>query len=153
MTTRVTHRLTIEQLPQRLAVYRQPPDQPIPSWAKPAGADKRDGAKLAGAGVSGGFVSITTTPDETSILIDQRCLPEDVVAERDWCPFKVRGPLSMHATGILASIVGPLARASVPVFVVSTAMTDYVLVRQQDLSETIITLERHHTLARENAAQ
>jgi hypothetical protein len=41
----------------------------------------------------------------------------------------VQGPLDFSLTGILARLSAPLADAGVPIFVLSTFDTDYVLVR------------------------
>ena len=39
---------------------------------------------------------------------------------------EVSGPLDFSAVGILASLIEPMARAGIPVFVVSTFDTDYL---------------------------
>jgi hypothetical protein len=40
-------------------------------------------------------------------------------------------------TGVLASILGPLAPAGVSIFAISTYDTDYVLVREQDFAAAV----------------
>ncbi|MBT2229806.1 ACT domain-containing protein [Nonomuraea sp. NEAU-A123] len=50
------------------------------------------------------------------------------------------GPLDFSLTGILASIAGPLAAANIPIFVVSTYDTDYVLVRSERADAAFATL-------------
>jgi hypothetical protein len=45
-------------------------------------------------------------------------------------------------TGVLSSLVGPLAEAEVPVFAISTFDTDYLLVKKDDLPVVKTELER-----------
>ena len=51
--------------------------------------------------------------------------------ERGFRAFQVEGPLDFALTGVLAGLLAPLARAGVPVFVLSTFQTDYLLVREE----------------------
>jgi hypothetical protein len=46
---------------------------------------------------------------------------------------KVAGPLRFDETGILASLLSPLANAGIPVFTVSTYDTDYVLLKENKI--------------------
>jgi hypothetical protein len=96
-----------------LAIVRLPPDAGLPWWA-------------AGSA----FLSLTMTPDETSIVCDTRRVPAKVTAERGYRALRVLGRLPFEATGVLAALTNPLAAARVPVFVVSTYDTDYILVRE-----------------------
>ncbi len=105
--------LTLAFLPDRYAVCRLGGDDPVPDWA-----------------YSRGFVSITRTQQELSIVCLQDSVPPDVTCRRDWRCLKVDGPLGFGQTGVLASLAGPLAEAGVPVFVVSTYDTDYLLVSE-----------------------
>jgi hypothetical protein len=52
----------------------------------------------------------------------------------------VDGPLDFTLTGIIAAITGPLAQAGVPVFVMSSFDTDYVLIPRKHLEPAITTL-------------
>jgi uncharacterized protein len=59
------------------------------------------------------------------------------------CPgcFAVAGPLPFSATGIVAALVAPLAEARIPVFVVATFDTDYLLVpgsRVDEASDALV---------------
>jgi uncharacterized protein len=104
-------RLTLE--PGGLTVCRLPADDAIPGWAATAAA----------------FVSITRTADELSIVCAEGLPPAGTRQEPGWRAFKVAGPLDFGLTGILASLLTPLARAGISVFVVNTYDTDYVLVQ------------------------
>jgi hypothetical protein len=105
------------------AVVRLEPDAPPPGWAR-----------------SGPFWSITRSESELSVVCRQDDVPADASAERGWCAFEVAGPLDFSLTGVLSSLVGPLADEGVPLFVVSTFETDYLLVREHDLHRSVETL-------------
>ena len=60
--------------------------------------------------------------------------------EGGWRCLAVRGPLAFSATGILASLAGPLAEAGVPIFAVSTFDTDYVMVPAGRLEDALAAL-------------
>jgi hypothetical protein len=109
--------LSLTLLPERLAVCRLDPGSPLPE------------ASARG----GGLWSVTRTREEVSVV-----LPEDQVqpgwkVERGWRVFQVAGPLDFGLTGVVASLTQPLAEAGVPVFVLSTFDTDYLLVKKADL--------------------
>lgn len=94
----------------RWAVCRLPAGAPLPAW------------------VGTGFVSVTRTPDELSIVCPQEGVPAGVQAERDWACLQLQGPFAFTLTGVLAAFLRPLAKARVPVFALSTYNTDWVLV-------------------------
>jgi len=117
-------RLRLRQTPWRLAVCRFPADAPIPAWT--LHADAR-------------FWSITRTPDELSVVCGEDDLPPSVDrhVERGWRALEVVGPLPFDLTGVVSGVTSPLAAAGVPVFVLSTYDTDYVLVRSGDLARAL----------------
>lgn len=72
--------------------------------------------------------AVLRSTDELSLVCPASL---DVDAERSvggWACLRVNGPLDFELTGIMASLTTPLAAASVPVFVISSFDTDYVLV-------------------------
>jgi hypothetical protein len=81
-----------------------------------------------------GIVSITRTGDELSILCPEAFAAPFEKVQRGLCAIKVDQPLDFAMTGVLASLAGPLADAGVPIFVVSTFDTDYVLVPGEKLA-------------------
>jgi uncharacterized protein len=60
--------------------------------------------------------------------------------EAGWRCLKVLGPLDFSLTGILAALAAPLAAAGIPVFVVSTFDTDYLMVKAENLDRAGATL-------------
>ncbi len=126
--------LTLSLLPERLAICRLDPASETPAWA-----------------MSGGFVSMTRTPEELSIVCPEEQVPEGVRSDRGWRALKLEGPLELTLTGILASISAPLAEADIPIFSVATYNTDYVLVRESQLSASMAALSARGHVVREGA--
>jgi uncharacterized protein len=102
------------------AVVRCDPDAPLPAW-------------LTG----GHFWSATRSDAELSIVCREADVPDDASAERGWCALELAGPLDFSLTGVVATLVTPLAEAEVPIFVLSTFETDYLLVRERDLPRSV----------------
>jgi hypothetical protein len=103
-------------LDELYAIVRLHPDAGLPDWVE-----------------GGHFWSVTRSDSELSVVCREEDVPEDASAERGWCALEVAGPLDFSLTGVVASLVSPLADAAVPIFVLSTFDTDYLLVREPDL--------------------
>jgi hypothetical protein len=116
-------KLGLAVLPDRLAIHRMAADDPIPTWAS-----------------GGGFVSITRTHDELSIVCHEAAAPDGVARQPGWRCLQVLGPLDLSLVGVLASMIEPLAAAQLSVFAVSTYDTDYLLVRDDALDQVVATL-------------
>ena len=95
---------------ERLAIARLASDAPLPAW------------------VRGGFVTVTRTRGELSIVCAQSNLPAGILAERDKIALGIEGTVSMSAVGIMAALCTTLAQAKVSVFVIATYDTDWILV-------------------------
>jgi hypothetical protein len=109
-------RLTL--LPDELAVCRLAAADPLPRWLPAAG-----------------FLSITRTAEELSIVCASGAVPDGTRAEAPWRALAVAGPLDFGLVGVLAALTVPLADAGVPIFALSTFDTDYVLVKAGRLAE------------------
>ncbi len=123
--------LALVALRDTFTVARLPASLPIPAWA-----------------IRGAFVSITRDreTEELSIVCPGQDVAEDVNSERGWRCLRVAGPLDLKLVGVLAALVNPLARAGIPVFLVSSFDTDYLLIKNENL-ETAVTVLReagHH---------
>jgi len=113
--------LTLLNLQDSFAVSKLPADSPIPAWA-----------------TSGSLVSITRTRDELSIVCREEDVPVDVTCcERAWRCLRVAGQIDFSLVGILASLVNPLAKAGIPVFVLSTFDTDYLLIKAENFEPAV----------------
>jgi len=72
----------------------------------------------------------------------QGSAPANSRTKSGFCVFEVEGPLEFELTGVLSGISAPLARAGVPIFVISTYDTDYVLVPAARLSIAVTSLRK-----------
>jgi uncharacterized protein len=115
----MSHRFVIRQIPGTVAVVRMDSGCAIPPWAW-----------------SGPLSGVIRTTEELSIVCDQAAVPGDCVCERDWVALKIEGPLGFSLTGVLASLLAPLASRGIVVFVLSTFDTDYILVKQDRVIPT-----------------
>ena len=77
---------------------------------------------------SGTLFSVTATAHETSLVCGARGVPRKVRQQGPFIAFAVEGTLDFSLTGVLAGLLVPLAEAAIPVFVVSTFDTDWLLV-------------------------
>jgi hypothetical protein len=111
--------LRISVVPGRWAIVRLAPDEPVPAWAAEAG----------------GFVSMTRTPEELSIVSPEAVVPPEHRAEVGWALIRLHGPIPFDQTGVLASLAAPLAAAGVGIFAISTFDTDYLLVKAGQLTK------------------
>jgi uncharacterized protein len=98
----------------------------------PAGSELPPGLRT-GEGV----VSVTWTPVETSIICTSDQAPAEGIVNTPWRCLRVNGPVNLALTGILASLVNPLAEARVNIFAFSTHDTDYLLVPAVRLDEAL----------------
>jgi len=110
----------------RLAVCRLDPNAPMPAWALEAR----------------GFLTITRTADEVSIMCATAAVPPDVRHEGPFRLLTVEGPLPFDAVGVIAGLAGALAAAGVSLLAVGTYDTDHLLVREQDLDVSLVALAK-----------
>lgn len=122
-------KLTLSVLPGEFAIARLDRASALPAWA-----------------FASSIFSVTRTDDELSIVCLDTHVPPDVQADRGWRALRVDGPLDLSLVGVSASLFGPLARAGISVFALSTHDTDYVLVRGRQLSEAVAVLRRQHAV-------
>ncbi len=126
--------LKLQIMPGTFAVCKLDPQAALPRWALSEGA----------------LTSITRTADELSIVCGESAVPDDVRCEKGWRCVKILGPLPFSMTGVLASLVGPLAEAKISVFALSTYDTDYVLIKAERLQDAIRVLRLSgHEIGRE----
>ena len=85
-----------------------------------------------------GFVSVSRTADELSVVA-----PADRISGMDrvdggWSVFKLHGPFAFDEVGLVAGLSRPIADAGIGIFVVSTFDTDYLLVKQADTEKAAV---------------
>lgn len=118
--------------PRTFGIVRLEPSEQVPDWAQGGSS----------------FLSVTHTADELSIVCAESSIPESVSGSKGWACLKVVGPLDLSAVGILADLAACLRRGDVPIFVVSTFETDYILVPGQDLERaTALLREADHRVS------
>jgi uncharacterized protein len=88
-----------------------------------------------------GFVSISRTDDELSIVCPVECAEGLSLVDIGWSAIKIHGPFAFDQVGILASFLQPLAGAAIGIFAVSTFDTDYILVKTDHLDSAIGALQ------------
>jgi hypothetical protein len=127
--TGASHRkhIPLSVLPGHHAVCRLESREQVPAWA---------------ARSTGGLSSVTRTADELSIIVADSLAPRNARCERNWRVIKVRGPIPLNLIGVVAGLSGALADASVSLFALSTYDTDYIMVKQVDLSRATRALRR-----------
>ena len=116
--------MNLNLMHERYSVCMLDPAGPIPDW-------------LHGPGI----LSSTYSESELSIVCPQQLIPEGVQQEADWCALQIEGPLAFDQVGILYALLGPLAKAQIPVFVLSTYLTDTLFVRANRFLEASHALE------------
>jgi hypothetical protein len=114
--------VTLDVLPGVYAICRLSGNAAVPSWT------------------GGAFASITRSSSELSIVCASDVVPPEVQAQRGYRGLAVRGPLDFSLVGIMATLAGVLAAASVSIFVVSTYDTDYLFVREADFDRAAAAL-------------
>ena len=111
--------------PGRFALCQLPAGRKPPDWV-----------------FTGGFHSVTVTPEEVSIICEQEAAPEGVKMQRDYILLGLEGPFDFNAIGILQSFLTPLAQVRIPIFAVSTYNTDFVLVHEEFEQRALDALKR-----------
>lgn len=115
--------LTLKLLKEKYGVCRLAEDDLIPEWAKDSD-----------------FFSITKTLDELSIVCTQSKIPDNIKYEKDWRILKIEGPLDFSLIGILSKISMILAKNQISIFAISTYDTDYILVKDKDITNAVTSL-------------
>jgi hypothetical protein len=122
------HNLKFRVLEEPLAVCRLASDAPIPTWA-----------------LQEKFFCVARARDELSIVCPEKAcaasqMPDGAAIERGWIALQLEGPFPFSMTGVLASVLQPLADARVSVFAISTFDTDYVLIKHADVERALTAL-------------
>lgn len=96
------------------AITRLPFDAPLPAWL-----------------VGTGLMSMTRAEDELSIVTLSDRAPE--MADKGWTALRVDTLAALDEPGVVMSAVTPISTAGLGVFVISTHLRDYLLVRTAEL--------------------
>lgn len=116
-------KIRLKQIDGQYAIAQLPHNDAIPSWA--------DGD---------GFVSISRTDDELSVVCRQERVPDNVKSDDNWICFKFIGPFEFEAAGIILSVIRPLSESGMGVFVVATFDGDVLLLKASDVPRARVLL-------------
>ncbi len=94
----------------RFTVSRLNASDPIPEWA-----------------TRGPYFFITRTPEELAVACPEGQVPAGVKSQRGYLCLKIVGPILLAESGVLISLIGPLSERGIPIYVVSSYDTDYIL--------------------------
>ena len=112
--------LTLHLVPGAYAISRLDAGEAIPRWA--------DGD---------GFVSVSRTPSELSVICLAARVPPGVRSEGGWRALALMGPFPFDTVGVAASVLEPLAAGGIGILLVSTFDTDVLLVKEAHLQRAV----------------
>jgi len=120
--------VNLKKLQGHYAVARLAAAEALPNWA--------DGP---------GFVSISRTEDELSVVCLADRMPASVKQDGGWTCYQFVGPFAFDETGIVSSVIGPLSDQGLGIFVVSTFDGDHLLLKTAtaDRAEAALLLAGH----------
>lgn len=109
----------LSEVSGNFSIARLDPKSPIPPWS-----------------LSGELFSVSRTPEELSIVCASELIPPEIETREDgWALMRVVGQLDFSLTGVLSTILSPLANGGISVFALSTFDTDYLLVKEVKLEK------------------
>lgn len=97
-------------------------------------------APIPAGALGEGFLGISRSDEELTVVCPQNRLPPEAKAEHGWRCLCSVGPFDFALTGIPASALYPLAEAQVGIFSVSTFNTDCVLLKYRQLQRAVAAL-------------
>ena len=109
---------------QEFAICRLNPSEEMPPWSMQSEQP---------------FYAIARSEHELSITCLAKNVPPGTICDMGWRALAVEGPLAFSQTGILVSIIEPLASAEISIFTISTYDTDYILVKNVEAALEILT--------------
>lgn len=87
------------------------------------------------------FCFVGKTDQELSVVCPVSWAPGNALAREDgWRCVRIAGQLEFSLVGILSRISGILAEREIGIFAVSTYDTDYILVKEENLSRAVAAL-------------
>jgi hypothetical protein len=110
----VSIKVKLKQLSGMYAIAQLSCNEDIPKWA--------DGK---------GFVSITRTDDELSVVCIQSRIPPEIKIDAGWKCFKFVGPFAFDESGVILSVIQPLSTNGLGVFIVATFDGDILLLKNE----------------------
>ena len=116
--------LTLREFQGSYSIARLGAHVPVPEWV--------DGP---------GFVTVSRTPDELSIVCLGDRVPISVKSDGPWSCFQLLGPFDLALHGIAVQIIKPVSDAGIGFLFITTFDTDYLLVKETQSIRARATLE------------
>ena len=113
------------------AICRLEPSREIPAWAIKGNPS---------------FFTVSKTETELSITCVEKNVPPGITREGGWRAFSLEGPIAFSQTGILISLIEPLANAGISIFAISTFDTDFIMLKEMVLEKAIQVLQERFTI-------
>lgn len=121
-------KLSFTSLPEPYAITSLAPNAAIPTWAN---------------GV--GLCNVTRARDELSIVCPANRAPKG--ADTGWTALRVDTLAALDEPGVVLAAVTPISTAGLGVFVISTHLRDYLLVRTAEIARVHTALtDAGHTI-------
>jgi len=115
--------LQLSLLKDKYGICTLPNTAPIPGWA-----------------LTQSLASVTRTDKELTIVCHREIIPSQYQSDLNWRCFKIDGAFDLDQVGVISSISSPLAEAGISIYVISTYETDYFLIQEHNLEQTISVL-------------
>ena len=121
-------KLNLAVLSERLGICIIKSTKSLPDWAD-----------------TSSFLSVTGDKDRLFLVCAEELIPDVYQYEKGWKCLKVKDTIDFSERGIIYSVSRHLAQAGVASFVLSTYDTEYLLLRENDLSRAVkaLTKEGH----------
>ena len=116
----IQRQLHLSILKERYGICALPNTAQIPEWALKAS-----------------LVSITRTKKELTIVCRQDVIPSQCQRDLNWRCFRLDGTFDLNQIGVISSISLPLAQNGISIYIISTYNTDYFLVEEEKVEQTI----------------
>jgi hypothetical protein len=115
--------LELQPLAGRVSICRLDPDVPLPEMPE-----------------SAPIWAAVRTATELSLVVPEGAEPEGAKTDAGWSVLRVVQPHDLEVPGVTASLAAPLAEIGVPIFMLATFDTDYLLVQVSRFDEAIAQL-------------
>lgn len=89
------------------------------------------------------FIFFSKTDEEFSLVCREEKVPYDCLAcERGWRAFRIEGQLEFEIVGLISRMSSILADNNIGLFAISTYLTDYTLVKSENLDKALDILQK-----------
>lgn len=106
---------------------------------------------LSHINTSDDFFFIGKTDEEISLVCPTSSTPSNTLTcDFGWRALRIQGILEFSLVGILSKISQLLSEKQISLFAISTYNTDYILVKNTDFQEAIVSLQKNGYILKNN---